>query len=823
MDNILTIKDIRKTKFNFLYEKLILNEKLNSSEINALLKLAIIFINEEEENIKNLGYRVLLIYSNLYQDYKVLFDIAINNGFIPISKFIDDKIYDETEKLSFFNLFISSYMENYKKNDIYLTYQQQNINSFLSRNNNSSISIIAPTSYGKSDIIIDTIKKNSNENICVVVPTKALLEQTKKRLLHSNTDYNFKVITHPEMYNSKDKTITAVLTQERLLRLLKKNKKLSFNTVFIDEAHNIFSNDERNILLASTLIILNKRNEFLKLIFLTPFLMDSNNLKLAYTNFQIKEFKVTEYIKSERLYLYDFREGKDNILKLYDQFLDNFIELKDNKYTDEIDLIINKSTSKNIVYFNRPIIIEEFTRELILRLPEVKSEKITKICAELKLHLHKDYYLIDAIKHGVIYHHGSIPSYIRLYIEYLFKEEKEIKYVITSSTLLEGINIPAETLFILNNMKGTGKLSPSQFKNLIGRVSRFNEIFSSKNKNMKLLEPQIYLIGSKYYHKTWPLEKFIRDSMKIDNKIIDNYKNPLLTNVNIDDTNFKNRTDAENFIANFEEDIIENRNIKIAKTEIGKLCFENNIVEINIIEEEDFMNNIVLEYKKKANKINMPSTVLEAISDIFVNFLKNEKNNNLKRLQNEKARTFYSKFLEWKMESTSYNEMINSFLFYWKYLIDNEKETLIYVDSKWGEETRGDGFKKMWVDILYKNKKEKVNLSIVRINDEQEFLDNVLFKFIDILYELELIEESFFNNIKYGTEDIEKIILMKNGISFSLTHLLIDDYKKYIHISIENEYFKISNSIITEMKKNKENEIMLFEVEQYTGRNNEPI
>lgn len=813
-NEILTIREIRKTDIKYIYEKLVNNLHLTDQELLALLKLAVVFINENDINTKKLGYRILLIYANRYKDYRPLFDISINEGFFPISKYIESTIYANNSRESFINSIISAYLENFRKDKVYLTLQQRNLYTFLEDNKEFTISIVAPTSYGKSEVIVDTFKNNINLNICVIVPSKALLEQTKNRLLNAKIKEKLKIVTYPEMYKESDKNISAVLTQERLLRLLKKNKDLSFDIVFIDEAHNILNNDDRNMLLASTIIVLNKRNEYTKLRFLSPFLMDSNNLKLAYTNYQVQEYKVTEYIKSEKLYLVDFRKGKEKGLRLYDQFLDQFLDLDNYKYSNEIDFITKNSLSKNIIYFNRPIDIEKFTNELINILPAVNSPKIDKVCEELKKHLHREYYLIDAIKRGVIYHHGSIPIYIRLYIEYLFKNESSIKYVITSSTLLEGVNIPAETLFILNNKKGRGNLKPSHLRNLIGRVSRFSEVFFSDAKDLELLEPKIYLVGCKYYQSNANIENFVRNSMKIDINIEDDTENTLLKNTSIDDTNLKDRMKAENFIGNFEPDIINNSNIKIAETEIGKLCFENNVVEIDILQKEQAMNQIVQDYKNRLIMIDSSNSILKAISDTFVDFLKDDKNNNLKRLQNEKARLFYARFLDWKVESKSYNEMINSFLYYWKFLDENNKETLVYVDSKWGEEIRG-GYIPLWVDIKNKNFKQRVNLAIVRINDEQEFLDNVLFKFIDILYELEIIEKTFYYKIKYGTDDLRKIILMKNGVSYSLSHLLIDNYLQYLDINIENEFFNISGKVIDTMHYNDENEIMMFEVKQH--------
>ncbi len=50
------------------------------------------------------------------------------------------------------------------------------------------------------------------------------------------------------MYNGETEFIGA-LTQERLLRLLER-MTLFFDCIYVDEAHNIFSNDNRNVLLA---------------------------------------------------------------------------------------------------------------------------------------------------------------------------------------------------------------------------------------------------------------------------------------------------------------------------------------------------------------------------------------------------------------------------------------------------------------------------------------------------------------------------------------------------------------------------------------------
>src|SRR5690606_3682974 len=128
--------------------------------------------------------------------------------------------------------------------------------------------------------------------------------------------------------------------------------------------------------------------------------------------------------------------------------------------------------------------------------------------------LDPDYLLINCIKKGIIYHHGSVPDNIKMYIEHLYSEVRELKYIVTNSTLLEGVNIPAYTLFLLDNKKGRRNLSFAEFKNLIGRICRFNDVFSLVNGDLKYLEPSIYIIGSNYVSSDANLENFIKNVMR---------------------------------------------------------------------------------------------------------------------------------------------------------------------------------------------------------------------------------------------------------------------------------------------------------------------
>ena len=96
----------------------------------------------------------------------------------------------------------------------------------------------------------------------------------------------------------------------------------------------------------------------------------------------------------------------------------------------------------------------------------------------------------------------------------------------------------------------------------------------------------------------------------------------------------------------------------------------------------------------------------------------------------------------------------------------NGESSIVYVGN-WGDTTRG-GYQALWTDISQKNNYEKINLAIVRLKEEFDFIDNEIIKYIEILASLGLIEESLYLKIKYGTDNKEKIALLNCGISSPL-------------------------------------------------------
>ena len=806
----LTLAKIRNTDFASLYDRFIVGEKLSQKQYEILLAIAICFTNADDTNVQQLGYRIVVEYCNQTNDYIPLYEIAVNKGLYPVSKFIEQHYIDDSKR-NFFTEWNDAFTEQYVSGEVCRSEQQNSLVHFFESKKDDTVSVIAPTSYGKSELILSAVKEYAGKNICVLTSTKALLIQTKKRVQQISKGIFPKIVVHPEMYNPNDSSCLAVLTQERLLRIFKKDPQLSFDCIIVDEAHEMLEDDSRSRTLANVIIVAQKRNPEVAFKFLTPFLADSTNLKAKYTTYDIEGFKVSEYIKTEKYFLYDLRNHTG--LKLYDQFLNKFLPISDNRNLGfEEDVVKAYSAGKNIIYLNKPTDIEKFALALADVLPEVDSELIQTACDNISEYLQPQYNLLTCLRKGIIYHHGSVPDAIRIYIEDLYKKDDAVRYVITSSTLLSGVNLPAERMFILDNKRGRSNLSHDSFKNLVGRVCRFSEIFNDETGNLYRLEPQIYLVFGKYFAQNANCESFLRNVAKVEQNYKDAVDNVLLSEAKITADNEEKLRQASEFIENYENGVVEDYQERYTNTVSGKACIMNGITEFDVFAHEATIQQQVDVYQSESIKISDSNTLLETINDLFIQHLPDNGVESLKRLENKEARNFYSMMFEWRVKNKSYAEMISLFVGYWHQLYKKDRNVMVYV-GKWGDIKRPGSNVARYTKFVGKNRTQVVNLAIVRIKEEQDFIDNTLIKYVEVLHDLDLIEDRFYAQIKYGTDDERTICLIKNGLSLSSAMLLIKKYGDHLQIDIPASTVVYGENLVAEMIKAEENQIQIYEVQ----------
>lgn len=74
-------------------------------------------------------------------------------------------------------------------------------------------------------------------------------------------------------------------------------------------------------------------------------------------------------------------------------------------------------------------------------------------------------------EHGIFSHHGNTPHGIRLSVEHAMRENL-VRFVICTSTLAQGVNLPIRYLIVTSVYQGMERIKVRDFHNLIGRAGR---------------------------------------------------------------------------------------------------------------------------------------------------------------------------------------------------------------------------------------------------------------------------------------------------------------------------------------------------------------
>ncbi len=290
--------------FGKIIRKLTLEDTLNFDEKSYILNCAIVFIRYYEidkryKSYLEMGYYIILKYSVQYEDYLPLYEFSMNFGFYPISKnILDNKLIEMTSLNDYLE---SNQLERYKKEQYFETLEQRLTRLDILNSDKMELSFVAPTSYGKSAIILELIRKHKKKckKVAIIVPTKSLLRQTFKMI--KEHEVGCKIITHDDMYHGESSFI-AVVTQERALRLLNKHN-IHFDIMFIDEAHKLMVKGHRSIMLSRTISKNKLLNQSSKYVYLSPLVYSSDNLKILNEQ-EINEFRINFNVKEPEIYEY---------------------------------------------------------------------------------------------------------------------------------------------------------------------------------------------------------------------------------------------------------------------------------------------------------------------------------------------------------------------------------------------------------------------------------------------------------------------------------------------------------------------------------------
>lgn len=463
---------------------------------------------------------------------KFLKEQQINNEEL---RFFDLEMYNEDRDLkSKINGII--FRSKFNKNVILTKYQIE-ILDILSCNN---IFLSAPTSFGKTFIMLEYIKRNieSLNNIIFIIPTIALMNELLKKMYDNfRDDYNI-CINGNEVI--KEKNIFVFVPERSDAKFLEEIKNIEIDFLVFDEIYKLQGN-RRDVKKDDRLIFMNK-------------------VYLDLVNKANKIALLGPYINSV-----EFENTRLDIVKYYSNFMPVYNDidiLKENeKWKDKINLVDNQ-----LIYFRTPKSIYNSIDELLSNIPE--NEYYKNIYKDeikfLEETIGEEWYVVDLLKRGIGIHHGKTPMFLRKFYENEYNIGN-MKILLCTNTLMEGINTPTESLLIVDNPGDAFKLN-----NLMGRVGRLNP---SKPKIGKIVLCDRSILSYMKDNNSWLDLKIRAEDVEIfsDDEVL--YLNKrYLEKSKQEEYNNKIRKLKENYNIST-EDMIE-RNLELNKT---LNLFEKNI------------------------------------------------------------------------------------------------------------------------------------------------------------------------------------------------------------------------------------------------------
>ncbi len=306
-----------------------------------------------------------------------------------------------------------------------------------------NIVLSAPTSFGKSLIIDSLIASQIHSNIIIIVPTIALIDETRKRL--SKFKDSYKIITHPSQ--SFGKRNVFILTQERAVEVI---SEIDVDFFVIDEFYKLSpqkTDEERCHVLNQVFYTLVKKGAQFYLLGpnieqVTTSLLDNVKYKFIRTDYKT--------VVSER-HPVRIKEGENPI--------DRLINISSS--LDEPTLIFCQSPGSANAVANAFLSSAKFD----------ETNENNELADWVKENYHSQWILPNCLEKGIGIHHGKVPRAIAQKCIKLFNEGK-IKYLICTSTLIEGVNTKAKNVIIYDNKIARRKFDYFTFNNICGRSGR---------------------------------------------------------------------------------------------------------------------------------------------------------------------------------------------------------------------------------------------------------------------------------------------------------------------------------------------------------------
>ena len=321
-----------------------------------------------------------------------------------------------------------------------------------------NLAISAPTSFGKS-FIIDAFIAIRHPNIVVlIVPTIALADEARRRLTRKfSTEY--KIITTTDAALAEKSIL--VFPQERAFAYLPHLR--SIDILIVDEFYKASArfDDVRSSTLLNTMVELGKRAK--------------QRYYLAPNISSINDNPFTEGMSFAAI---DFKTVITRVWSLYRQKGNE--ENKDAFKERILAAFAKRDLGKTLIYAGTYSGIGKVC-EILKRERSVNpTELLNNFSSWIRVNYGRDYQLSRFVRRGFGIHNGQLHRSLSQIQIKLFEEEDGLDTIVSTSSIIEGVNTQAENVILWSVKNGGNNIDYFTYRNIIGRAGRAFKYFIGK-------------------------------------------------------------------------------------------------------------------------------------------------------------------------------------------------------------------------------------------------------------------------------------------------------------------------------------------------------
>jgi len=316
----------------------------------------------------------------------------------------------------------------------------------------TNLAVSAPTSFGKSLIIDAYIAIRKPTNVLILVPTIALTDETRRRL-HGKFAAQYKIVTTAEVELGEKNIL--IFPQERAIQYCDKLKKLDL--LVVDEFYKASQDfdPERSPALLKAMMKLGAIAA--QRYYLAP---------------NISRLNDNPFTKDMLFLPLDFNTV---FLEKHELFKD--IKKDAQKKSDALVEILGRKRTKSLVYAGSYSNVTGVSNLLLEKKEELGIALLSCFSNWLAKNYDPNWILTMLVKRGVGIHTGQLHRSLSQIQVKLFEEKEGLETLVSTSSIIEGVNTSAENVIVWSNKNGNLRLNDFTYRNIIGRGGRMFKHF----------------------------------------------------------------------------------------------------------------------------------------------------------------------------------------------------------------------------------------------------------------------------------------------------------------------------------------------------------